>query len=105
MGDAYRDDLAAAQLRVQDLEREHAALAARNAALEARATPPAPAPTLRPKRRLTAVEQIVIVLAVVGGAALCAYGHLPRALAKLAMMGIVLTTQGLVLLRRWLKEL
>ncbi|MBV8763057.1 MAG: bZIP transcription factor [Deltaproteobacteria bacterium] len=34
MSDAYRDDGEAAQLRLQDLEREHATLEARNAELQ-----------------------------------------------------------------------
>ena len=40
---AYRDDLEAAQLRVRDLEREHAALQAHNAELERLASPKSPA--------------------------------------------------------------
>jgi len=42
MGDAYRDDLAAALLRAEDLDRENAQLRARNAELERRFAPPRP---------------------------------------------------------------
>lgn len=105
MGDAYRDDLAAAQLRVQDLEREHAALAARNAALEARATPPPPAPKRARRGRLTGVEQLLVMLALAATVGLCVVEHVPRTAAKLAMGAVVLTSHGLILLRRWLKEL
>ena len=97
MRDAYRDDLAAAQLRVADLEREHAALAAQNAALEAAAAPaPAPVPVRRSRTRLTGGE-LVVYVAVVGtsvGLFLLAGG--PESWVKPIILVVALGTQALM---------
>ena len=61
MRDAYRDDLAAAQLRVQDLEHEHAALAAESARLQALADAPRRAAEQAEAARRARQDRVAIV--------------------------------------------
>ncbi|MBV8763056.1 MAG: bZIP transcription factor [Deltaproteobacteria bacterium] len=64
MSDAYRDDLEAAKLRVADLEREHEALQARNAELEAPPVPP-PSPPSAHDLRVRRVRRVMGTIAAV----------------------------------------
>jgi hypothetical protein len=102
MGNAYRDDLAAAQARVADLEREHTALVAQNAALEAAAAPP-PKPH-RSRSRLTGGEFAIycVVLAAFITIFLLAGG--PASWVKPLMIPVALGTQALLKVRRSLLE-
>lgn len=97
MGDAYRDDLAAAQARVADLEREHTALAAQNATLEAAAAPgPAPAPVRRARRKMTGGEFAVYALVCAAVIGLSAFVGISRDAGKLVLIVVALGTQALI---------
>ena len=107
MGDAYRDDLAAAQHRLRDLEREHAALAARNATLEADAAPKPverkPVPKRKPSKP-SGVEMVVLWAVIVGTVAVCKSLHVSRGDGKLIMLCVVLATQAVLRVLRGLRE-
>lgn len=108
MGFAYRDDLEAARLRVLDLEREHAALAAHNARLEAVAAPtPAPPAAVHVHRRrgsLTTGELTVFYVVVFGFLGLYMLAGWPSHALKPAGDAIALSTLGAIHLRRWMQK-
>ena len=106
MSDAYRDDLAAAQLRVEDLEREHAALQAHNAKLEAlvAAKPVAPVPRRR-RRRDTPAETAALVIAIIGAVGIFLLAGGPAAYVDGVMIGAAAVTRGVIVGRRWLTGL
>ncbi len=107
MGFAYRDDLEAARLRVADLEREHAALAAHNARLETLAAPaPAPPPVRvhRSRSDLTAGELTVFFGVAFGSIGIFIVAGLPMHAMKPVGDAIMLSTLAAIHVRRWLRK-
>ena len=93
MGDAYRDDLAAAKARVADLEREHTALAARNAALQAAA---APVPARHSRRTMTGGEFVVYVVVCAAAIGLFLLVGGPESAVTPLLVVVALGTQALI---------